>query len=83
MERVDNEIKKIISQHLGVGEREITDSSDLKEDLNASPLEIADLITKLEEVFRLKIPEDEVQKFSTVGDIITFLSDNIHEIERF
>lgn len=82
MERVENEIKKIISRHLGVGEREISTSSHLKKDLNASPLEIADLITKLEEIFRFKIPEDEAQKFSTVGDIITFLSDNIHEIER-
>lgn len=79
MEKVEKKIKKIISQHLGVGEKEITSSSCLSEDLNASMLEIADLIVKLEEVFQIKIPEEEAQKFSTVGDIINLFSDNICE----
>lgn len=75
MKAIEIKIKKIISQHLGVGEKEITSSSHLIEDLNASPLELADLMVKLEEAFQIKIPEEEAQKFSTVGDIITFFSD--------
>ena len=77
MKTIEKGVKKIISQHLGVGEREITSSSHLIEDLNASPLEIADLVAKLEKAFQIKIPEEEAKKFSTVGDIVAFLSDQI------
>lgn len=77
METIEKRVKTIISQHLGVGEREITPSSYLIEDLNASPLEIADLVANLEKTFQIKIPKEETQKFSTVGDIIAFLSDQI------
>lgn len=80
MENLEKKVKKIVSRHLGVGEKEIAFSSHLIEDLNASPLEIADLITKLEITLHVKVAEEEAKKFSTIGDIITFFSENIDEI---
>jgi len=80
MEILEKKIKKIISQHLGVREKEIASSSHLIDDLNASSVEIADLITKLENIFQVKVSQEEVEQFSTVGNIIAFFSDNSDEV---
>lgn len=64
---------------MGVGEKEIAVSSHLTQDLNASSLEIADLIAKLEEAFAVKVPKDEASQFLTVGDIITFFLNHTDE----
>lgn len=77
MNQVEKKIKKIISQHLGVTEKEITRFSHLTEDLNASPLEIADLAAKLERAFQIKISEEAVQNFSTVESITAYIADNL------
>lgn len=77
MKDLENIIKRTISHHLGVAEKEITSVSHLIEDLNASPLEIADIIIRLENIFQIKVPQEEIEKFGTVGDIITFFSDNL------
>ena len=73
-------LKKLISTQLGVEEAEITPSSHLQEDLNADPLSVADLIVRLEEEFNLKIPREQIAQFSTVEDILNFISDQTGEI---
>jgi len=77
MTKIEKKLKTIISQHLGIRENEITPSSHFIDDLNASPLEIADLMVKLENIFNLKISDQSAQKFNTVGDLLNYILDNI------
>ena len=79
MKSTEKKIKKIISQHLGAEEKEIIASSSLIKDLNASPLEIADLIAKLENFFQINTSAEDMKEFLTVNDIVTFFSENIDE----
>jgi acyl carrier protein len=72
-------LRKLISAQLGVDEVEITPTSHLQDDLNADPLSIADLIVRLEEEFNLKIPKEQISQFSTVEDILNFISDQTGE----
>lgn len=73
-------LKKLISDHLGVDEDEITEESHLQGDLNADPLSIADLIVSMEKEFNISIPQETSIKFQTVGDILNFITDQTGEI---
>ena len=79
-EEIFSKVKKLISYQLGVEEAEIAPSSHLQEDLNADPLSIADLIVGLETEFNIKIPKEQIGGFSTVEDILNFISDQTGEI---
>jgi acyl carrier protein len=73
-------LRKIISEQLGVDEGQITEGSHFKDDLNADPLSMADLVVNIEENYNIKIPPDELMKFNTVGDVANFLADNMTEV---
>jgi acyl carrier protein len=66
-------IRRIISDHLGISLNELTENADLRDDLNAEELEIADLLAKLEEVFATNLSPEDAIRFKTVGDITDFL----------
>lgn len=72
-------LKQIIAEGLGVPEEQITPESHFQDDLNADPLSMADLVVSIEDHFKIKIPADELAKFTTVGDFANFLSDNMAE----
>lgn len=67
------EIKKLISKELNIDQEKITPESRLNEDLAVDSLDAIELIMTLEEEFDVSIPDEEAQKFKTVGDIITFI----------
>ena len=73
-------IRQIIANQLGVAEEEIASESHLQEDLNADTLSIADLVVNLEGEFKIKIPQEETHKFITVGDLVSFVSDQIGDV---
>ncbi|MBA7561388.1 acyl carrier protein [Candidatus Atribacteria bacterium 1244-E10-H5-B2] len=72
MESVDR-IKKILVDRLGVDESKITENSSFLVDLGADSLDIADLILAFEEEFNSEIPDEDVEKIKTVGDMIKYL----------
>lgn len=76
-EETFEKIKETVSSVLGVEKSEITESSHLLEDLNADPLSIADLIVALEKEFDIQIPQVSVSSFTTVGDILNYISDQV------
>ncbi|MDP2671398.1 MAG: acyl carrier protein [bacterium] len=73
-------IRKIVANHLGVDEAEISSESHLQDDLNSDPLSMADLVVSLEDEFNVKISPEENGKFNTVGDIEIFIADQIGEV---
>jgi acyl carrier protein len=69
---LQNKIKTIISNHLNVKEEEITSEKSLI-DLGADSLDAVELMMEIENKFDISIPDTEMEKLSTVGDIQTYL----------
>ncbi len=66
----EKRVLKIISDHLGVSPDEITIESELRSDLNAQDLEIADLLMKIEKEFSTQFAPEDVRELETIRDII-------------
>lgn len=77
---IEEKVKKIVSERLGVGEEEINLNSHLQDDLNSDPLGLADLVVSLEDEFSVNIPSEESMKFATVGDIVNYIADRSGEV---
>ena len=77
MENLENKIKEIIIDKLGIEESEITDSASFTNDLGADSLDTVELIMEFEKEFNVSIPDEEAEKIQTVGDAVTYLKDNV------
>ncbi|MBA7527083.1 Acyl carrier protein [subsurface metagenome] len=66
-------IKKILVDRLGVDESKITENSSFIDDLDLDSLDIVELIMLFEEEFNLEIPDKDMEKIKTVGDLIKYL----------
>ena len=77
MENIENKIKEIIVDKLGIEESEITDSASFTNDLGADSLDTVELIMEFEKEFNVSIPDEEAEKIQTVGDAVTYLKDNV------
>jgi acyl carrier protein len=66
-------VRKVISEQLNVEKDEINLDSVLTNDLGANSLDLVNLITEFEEEFKITIPEEDINKFITVNDIIVYL----------
>ncbi|MFL2996181.1 MAG: acyl carrier protein [Cytophagales bacterium] len=77
MENLENKIKEIIVDKLGIEESEITDSASFTNDLGADSLDTVELIMEFEKEFNVSIPDEEAEKIQTVGDAVTYLKDNV------
>ncbi len=70
---VENRVKTIIADQLGVAEDTIKPESKFIEDLGADSLDIVELIMAMEEEFQTEIPDEEAEKIRTVGDAISYV----------
>ena len=77
MENLDNKIKEIIIDKLGIEESEITESAGFTNDLGADSLDTVELIMEFEKEFNVSIPDEDAEKIGTVGDAISYLKDNV------
>ena len=68
-----DQVKNIIAEQLGVSEDEISEDSNLVEDLDADSLDIVELVMAFEDEFGVKVPDDQLEHIKTVGDIIKIL----------
>ena len=68
-------VKNILVDELSVNESEITLSAELVNDLGINSLELADLVLLCEERFNLEISDENIHKFITVGDIVSYLEE--------
>ncbi|MBN2285182.1 MAG: acyl carrier protein [Tissierellales bacterium] len=69
-------VKAILAEELGL-EDEIKLTDNLKDDLDADSLDLAEVVINLEEVFEIEIPEEDYPKFKTVKDIVDFIDAKI------
>ena len=77
MENLENKVKEIIVDKLGVEESELTDSASFTNDLGADSLDTVELIMEFEKEFDVSIPDEDAEKISTVGDAIAYLKNNV------
>ena len=75
MATVDERVKKIIAEQLGVEEEEVTLEAHFVEDLGADSLDTVELVMALEEEFEIEIPDEEAEKITTVQQAITYIND--------
>ena len=73
MATVDERVKKIIAEQLGVEEDEVTSGASFVEDLGADSLDTVELVMALEEEFGIEIPDDAAETIQTVGDAVKFI----------
>ena len=76
MENVEQRVKKIIAEQLGVNEAEIKTESSFVDDLGADSLDTVELVMEFEEEFDINIPDEDAEKIQTVGDAIKYVEAN-------
>lgn len=73
---IEERVRSIISDQLGVSEDEIKPESKFIEDLGADSLDIVELIMAMEEEFETEIPDEDAEKIRTVNDVINYVKSN-------
>ena len=72
-EKAVEEIRAILVEQLGVDPAEVTADSSFQEDLNADSLDLVELIMEMEDRFKVKIPDEEAEKITTVGQAVDYV----------
>jgi acyl carrier protein len=70
---VEQKVKQIIVEQLGVDEAQVDNTASFIDDLGADSLDLVELIMAFEEAFDLEIPDEEAEKISTVKDAIDYI----------
>jgi acyl carrier protein len=76
MSEVEDKIKKIIVDHLGVDASKVTDDASFIDDLGADSLDTVELVMAFEEEFGTEISDSEAEKILTVGNAIKFVENS-------
>ena len=74
---VQEKVKSIITEQLGVKPEEVTNEASFIDDLGADSLDTVELVMAFEEEFDVEIPDDDAEKIRTVQDVIDYL--NTHQ----
>ena len=77
MSNIEERVKKIVCEQLGVKEEEVTTESSFVNDLGADSLDTVELEMALEEEFETEIPDEEAEKITTVQQAITYIEANL------
>jgi acyl carrier protein len=73
---VEDKVKSIIVEQLGVDEEEVTLDASFTEDLGADSLDIVELVMAFEEEFGIEIPDEEAEKISNVREAVQYIQNN-------
>jgi acyl carrier protein len=73
MASIQERVKQIIVEQLGVDEAEVTSAASFVDDLGADSLDTVELVMAFEEAFEIEIPDEDAEKIRTVQDAITYI----------
>ena len=77
MSNVEDRVKDIIVEELGVEREKLTTEASFMEDLGADSLDTVELVMAFEKEFDIDIPDEEAEKLRTVGDALKYLQDKL------
>jgi len=77
MANIEEKVKKIIVDKLGVDESEVTAEASFTNDLGADSLDTVELIMEFEKEFDISIPDEQAENIQTVGQAVTYLESQI------
>lgn len=70
---LEERVKQIIIEQLGVEAGQVTEGAKFVEDLGADSLDTVELVMALEEEFSIEIPDEDAEKIATVGDAVGYV----------
>ncbi len=73
---VFDRIRQILSDQLDIEEDKITMESDIVENLEADSLDVVDLVMTIEDEYNIEVPDDQIENFRTVGDVVRYIEEN-------
>lgn len=74
MSNIEERVKKIVAEQLGVKIEEVTNSASFVDDLGADSLDTVELVMALEEEFETEIPDEQAEKITTVQEAIDYVN---------
>jgi acyl carrier protein len=74
MASVDERVKQITVEQLGVDEAEVTPNASFVDDLGADSLDTVELVMAFEEAFEIEIPDEDAEKIRTVKDAVDYIN---------
>ncbi|MCW8193507.1 acyl carrier protein [Proteobacteria bacterium 005FR1] len=77
MSSIDERVKKIVAEQLGVKEEDVKNEASFVEDLGADSLDTVELVMALEEEFETEIPDEEAEKITTVQLAIDYINEHL------
>ena len=73
---VEDRVKEIIVEQLGVNQEQVKPEAKFIEDLGADSLDTVELVMALEEEFGIEVPDDQAEKLQSVGDVLKYVEEN-------
>jgi acyl carrier protein len=72
---IEEKVKDIIVEQLGVNPEQVTPAASFIEDLGADSLDTVELVMAFEEEFNVEVPDEDAEKLQTVGDVVTYITE--------
>ena len=72
---IEEQVKKIVAEQLGVKEDSVTSDASFVDDLGADSLDTVELVMALEEEFEMEIPDEDAEKITTVQQAVDYIKD--------
>jgi acyl carrier protein len=76
---IEQRVKEIIVEQLGVNESEVKPEAKFVDDLGADSLDLVELVMALEEEYNMEISDEDAEKILTVGDAINFIKGHVSQ----
>jgi len=78
VENIDDRVKSIVVEQLGVNPEEVTIEASFVDDLGADSLDTVELVMALEEEFGMEIPDEEAEKITTIREAVEYISTQVN-----
>ena len=82
MSNIEEQVKNIVAEQLGVKGEEVKNESSFVDDLGADSLDTVELVMALEEEFETEIPDEEAEKISTIQEAIDYIESHMEKQEQ-
>jgi len=76
---IEERVKKIVVDQLGVREDQVTPDASFVDDLGADSLDTVELVMALEEEFNLEIPDEDAENIRTIGEAVEYIKEHLEK----